>query len=866
MTSLRGVTGLAVVIIAAITTACAAHSGGALIPPNGFEPVPVQGPDGARAQTPNQSLFAPNQTYCGFDCYIQDIDQFTIAHGKPALTRGIGNAYEAVNSQNYIVAPAGGVYDWAYGNSSIPACNGTNGQGYCVAYFAPRSTTPKVVAPVNCTGYGTGGQTPGRRNFFALTPDQHDVFVPGSGVTGGCVSGAPETVNEYAIATSKLIRTYVQPTKIKIGPEAAVSIAVDGDDHLWIAWNTSGLEGKGQTKLAEYTLTSTKAIRMLTITGSWWISLQVDAAGDLWALEDGGGQVPSTAAYFNPYAKCMIDRSYHKGDVQRSKVVRRFHHGHESDYYGSINGNGGDGEDSNADFAIASNYVYMSALYGGSTKGTGFDVWTKTSDTGYTCANPTAPFLPDNGGGFVATALDASSNLWVGLPQSRTGTLYELTSGTSLLASVTSVRASFPGDYTSGPMYIPQPLANQTKVLLSFEGGAQGSTPNTTLVADSSGNLFGTTRTGGTFGHGTVFELARSGKIYKETVLHSFGGSDGQDPEGALLLTSSGELYGTTAQGGGSCQCGVLFSLTPQSGGGYSYKRLHAFAGNSDGANPMAGLAVDDATGTLYGTTEYGGGGHCSGSVGCGTIFEYVAGKHSYAQLTTFSAGSGDFPVAPLTVTSCTSCSLPELTGVASHGGANTECTDGCGTIFHTVLYNSQPVVVPIYSFGSHKGDGTNPEGPLTAVSSSSTAFVGTTSSGGNPKCDCGTVYYASVSSSGAWSEKVLHAFTGSSADGQTPVGGLVADSTGALLGATNAGGVHGAGTAFEVTYSGAGRKARESTIYDYDPSTGEAPLAGFALGSAHNQKEGLYGTASSDGKHDGGTVLVILHEVGSGR
>jgi hypothetical protein len=147
---------------------------------------------------------------------------------------------------------------------------------------------------------------------------------------------------------------------------------------------------------------------------------------------------------------------------------------------------------------------------------------------------------------------------------------------------------------------------------------------------------------------------------------------------------------------------------------------------------------------------------------------------------------------------------------------------------------------------------------------------VSVTHSGGS-SCNCGTVFYASFREIGYLAqEKVLHQFSNSSTDGGDPVGGLVVDPSGAFFGATSAGGTNGAGTAFEVIYSGFGSSV--SVIYNYRAGTGDVPLAGFLLGGSHHGKVTLYGTASSGGASEGrtpaggfGSSLVIVHNGGAG-
>jgi uncharacterized repeat protein (TIGR03803 family) len=159
-------------------------------------------------------------------------------------------------------------------------------------------------------------------------------------------------------------------------------------------------------------------------------------------------------------------------------------------------------------------------------------------------------------------------------------------------------------------------------VLYSFKGGKQdGGSPLGALVFDLSGNLYGTTSTGGSQacndGCGTIFELMPSGNAWTETVLHKFqGGWDGAVPYNvALVVDQAGALYGTTLLGGQSaCNCGTAFKLTPSSNGKWSRSSLYAFDGKH-GSNPDAGL-IPDATGNLYGTA--GGG----GADGFGVVFE----------------------------------------------------------------------------------------------------------------------------------------------------------------------------------------------------------------------------------------------------
>jgi uncharacterized repeat protein (TIGR03803 family) len=143
-------------------------------------------------------------------------------------------------------------------------------------------------------------------------------------------------------------------------------------------------------------------------------------------------------------------------------------------------------------------------------------------------------------------------------------------------------------------------------VLHSFGGGEDGSIPGAGLTLDASGNLYGTTSQGGLHDGGTVFELSpRQGGGWLETVLHSFNGDDGGAPASELIFDAAGNLYGTTLQGG-IHDSGTVFELSPRQGGGWTETVLHSFGKGTDGSRPAGGLVFDNA-GNLYGATQSGG-------------------------------------------------------------------------------------------------------------------------------------------------------------------------------------------------------------------------------------------------------------------
>jgi uncharacterized repeat protein (TIGR03803 family) len=206
----------------------------------------------------------------------------------------------------------------------------------------------------------------------------------------------------------------------------------------------------------------------------------------------------------------------------------------------------------------------------------------------------------DGGGPLGGLIADSSGNLY-GTTAAGNGTVFELVNSS--------------GNYTE-------------KVLYSFTGGSDGRQPFAGLIFDSSGNLYGTTLFGGAAGNGTVFELVNSSGNYTEKVLYSFtNGSDGGQPAAGLIFDSSGNLYGTTGSGG-AAGAGTVFELV-NSSGNYTERVLYSFGG-SDGANPVAGL-IADASGNLYGTTALGG------AAGAGTVFELVNSSGNYTEKVLYS-------------------------------------------------------------------------------------------------------------------------------------------------------------------------------------------------------------------------------------
>jgi uncharacterized repeat protein (TIGR03803 family) len=279
-------------------------------------------------------------------------------------------------------------------------------------------------------------------------------------------------------------------------------------------------------------------------------------------------------------------------------------------------------------------------------------------------------------------------------------------------------------------------------VLYRFQGGASdGSSPREGLLADSKGDLFGTTNGGGKDGYGTVFELSPSSTGYVETVIHAFAIRSpnclcgGAFPTGGLIEDAAGALYGTTTEGGaqpncGGDGCGTVFKLIPK-GATYVERVLHSFAGYAhlDGSDPRAAL-VADSNGSLYGTTYAGGRNSCGGTkvtVGCGTVFKLTPEGSRYKESILYRFTGGANGSAPRTAL----LPLPggTLYGTTEGGGDACYGSQECGTIFSLTPQGSSYAQAVLYRFeGSDKRDGAYPGATLTEVGG---ALYGTTIEGG---------------------------------------------------------------------------------------------------------------------------------------
>ena len=157
-------------------------------------------------------------------------------------------------------------------------------------------------------------------------------------------------------------------------------------------------------------------------------------------------------------------------------------------------------------------------------------------------------------------------------------------------------------------------------------------------MMDSSGNLFGTTENGGAFvDYGTVFELAHgSGTI---TALASFNGSDGENPEAALIMDSSGNVYGTTYTEAPASTDGTVFELAKGSGTITTLASFNGTDGARPGGRPDHGQQRQSVRHNAFGGTGFNG-----FQTGDGTVFELAKGSGTITTLASFNGTNGASP------------------------------------------------------------------------------------------------------------------------------------------------------------------------------------------------------------------------------
>jgi uncharacterized repeat protein (TIGR03803 family) len=350
---------------------------------------------------------------------------------------------------------------------------------------------------------------------------------------------------------------------------------------------------------------------------------------------------------------------------------------------------------------------------------------------------------------------------------------------------------------------------------------ASGASPQGALAIDASGNLFGLSSR-------TLFKL--SGSTF--TALHHFGLGDGSPYGRPLLDEVHGVIYGTTLTGGSALH-GTIWKFSAADG----YVLLHSFAGGAEGAFPVSGLTTDGNM--LFGTTSRGGGGAGCGALdtGCGTVFKFDPATLTLTTLHAFQNGSGIFPISEATLVGPRLyTTLPQdqfstdrdqigagrpvrmrkndgsiYTPIAINGPGSWffggVTPDGAGNVWglarQTVpaeeyggaIYKIDPLdhYTLVFAFPGIGLLGTQPLARLT-YDASKNVFYGVTFEGTAHLGGCGTVFRFDPA---ALKLKTLHVFN--CVEGSHPRTGLTLAPDGSLYGTTSEGGTDGYGTIFHI-------------------------------------------------------------------
>ncbi len=409
---------------------------------------------------------------------------------------------------------------------------------------------------------------------------------------------------------------------------------------------------------------------------------------------------------------------------------------------------------------------------------------------------------------------------------------------------------------------------SQAKETVIYNQQNNAANPVGTLVADSSGVLYGTASSDGGPCCGSVFSLtppAKGQTNWTETILYSFlGGSDGSIPLAGLISDGQGGFYGvTTAGGDGPCDftnldlgvpgCGTAFHLTPPAQGqtNWSETVIYSFQ-DSDGAFPGSRLLIDSATGVLYGMTYLGG------AFGVGTIYSLTPpaqGQSNWTEsvLHSFTGGAdGGNPDSQLMQDANGALYGPTIAGGAYGNGTVIKLTppvQGQTNWTETVLYT-------FLGFGF--GDGGAPSSKLVADASGN--LYGATYAGGYD--DAGTVIELSPPTGGetSWSETILYSFNGGK-DGIAPYFDNLMDGNGAIYGITELGGTSNLGTAYKLTPPAQGQTSwTKKTLYSFKGGSGDGKDPGGPTAFQAGKKVTLFGVTVNGGANDDGTVYELTN------
>jgi uncharacterized repeat protein (TIGR03803 family) len=395
------------------------------------------------------------------------------------------------------------------------------------------------------------------------------------------------------------------------------------------------------------------------------------------------------------------------------------------------------------------------------------------------------------------------------------------------------------------------------------------------------------------------------GDAGKYSLVYAFRPRDGDSPQ--TLAYHRGDIFGSTALGGNTaCSCGVVFKLSP-AGDHYEYTRLHVFTGgDNDGAGPTSLIVT--SSGTLYGTTAEGGGTGCtySGYAGCGTVFKLTATGSKYTYRILYRFNGGDDGYSPALARDQNITDTSPILGTASGGRG------GSAFLFKLVRSGNEYSSHVLWNFGRHPGqDGTDApivvDGAMygtaygnfgaytyayrfdsghftvllkfresdakkagrdqTLTASDAAGNLYGAAFGGIDRCSIGTrrtgcgLVFELVAAGGKYSERVLHRFS-PGRDGWLP--SVSVYDNGALYGTTGWGGTacdgnsDGCGVVFALSTA----TGKETVLHRFTGGTRGACSCSDVLASPSENE--LYGAADGGHKGVGAVFQVLLREPGA--
>lgn len=395
----------------------------------------------------------------------------------------------------------------------------------------------------------------------------------------------------------------------------------------------------------------------------------------------------------------------------------------------------------------------------------------------------------------------------------------------------------------------PPPASAQTlSTLFSFDN-ANGAHPLAVLNQATTGNLYGTTPSGGTHGdYGTAFEIISTGILTLHNFCSQAGCTDGEEPWSAPVQATDGNFYGTTYVAG-LHGAGTVFKMSPTG----TLTTLYTFCskgGCSDGAESQSSL-VQATDGNLYGTTSFGGTGSACGSTsGCGTVFKIsLSGKLTtlYSFCSQSRCPDGYRPEAGLV-----QARDGNFYGTTYYGGSN-----GGGTAFKITPSGT---LITLHSFCSQRGCGDGEYPSSTLVQAIDGNLYGTTPYGGTTEGG-GTIFR--INPGGTLTTLYSFCSQRNCTDGKYPAAALTEATNRSLYGTTFEGGTNDSGTIFQITSSGV-----LTTLYSFCLQSNCADGANPYAALVQDTSGKFYGTTDGGGDSggcDGGCGTIFSLDAGLG-